>query len=147
MRTRVIVLAAVVVGAYPWPVPAHHGDADRYNPEVVTVTGTVVELQMVNPHARIVLDVDQDGKTVRWQAELGAPQQLVKEFGWTPATLKKGTAITMIGRRLKSGSPYLNLTERANIVLAGTGKEIYRTANFGEPAPTGPKGTLAVQPN
>ena len=124
---------------------AHHGDADRYNPEVITVTGTVVELQMVNPHARIVLDVDEAGKTVRWQAELGGPQQLIKEFSWTPATLPKGARITLTGRRLRSGAPYLNLTERANIVLAG-GKEIYRTANFGQAAPQGPKGTLAVTP-
>ena len=122
---------------------AHHGDADRYNQEVVTVTGTVIEVQMVNPHAHIVLDVEEGGKTVRWQAELGAPQQVVKQFGWTPSTVKKGTKLTMIGRRLKSGAPYLNLTERANLVLTDTGKEIYRTANFGEPAPQGPKGTLA----
>jgi hypothetical protein len=54
--------------------------------------------------------------------------------------------LTMIGRRLKSGAPYLNLTERANIVDTGTGKEIYRTANFGEAAPTGPKGTLQTNP-
>jgi hypothetical protein len=27
------------------------------------------------------------------------------------------------------------LTERANIVLTDTGKEIFRTANYGEPAP------------
>jgi hypothetical protein len=124
---------------------AHHGDADRYNPEVTSITGTVVELQMVNPHARILLDVDEGGKRVRWQAELGAPQQLIKEYGWTPATLKKGTTITLVGRRLRSGAAYLNLTERANIVIAASGKEIYRTANFGEPAPQGPKGTL--QPN
>jgi hypothetical protein len=124
------------------PAFAHHGDADRYNPQVITVTGTVVDLQMVNPHARIILDVDEDGKTVRWQAELGGPQQLTRTFGWTPATVKKGTKITMIGRRLKSGSPYLNLTERANIVVTDTGKEIYRTINFGEAAPEGPKGTL-----
>ena len=48
----------------------------------------------------------------------------------------------MIGRRLKGGAPYLNLTERANIVMADTGKEIYRTENFGKAAPQGPKGTL-----
>jgi hypothetical protein len=134
---------AVVVLASSANVPAHHGDADRYNQEVVTVTGTVVDVQMVNPHAHLVLDVVEGGKTVRWQAELGGPQQLVKQFGWTPSTVKKGTKVTLIGRRLKSGAPYLNLTERANIVLADTGKEIYRTANFGEPAPQGPKGTLA----
>ena len=114
---------------------AHHGDADRYIEQVVTVTGTVVEVQMVNPHAHVVFDVVEGGKTVRWQAELGGPQQLMKQFGWTPSTVKKGVKITATGRRLKSGAPYLNLTERANLVLADTGKEIYRTQNYGEPAP------------
>jgi len=136
-------VAVAVFGPSAAAVRAHHGDADRYNQEVITVTGTVVDAQMVNPHAHIVLDVEEGGKTVRWQAELGAPQQIIKQFGWTPSTIKKGTKLTMIGRRLKSGAPYLNLTERANIVLTDSGKEIYRTANFGEPAPQGPKGTLA----
>jgi len=122
------------VGDYP--------DADRYNQEVVTVSGTVVDVQMVNPHARIVFDAVEGGKTVRWQAELGGPQQLIKQFGWTPSTIKPGMKLTFIGRRLKSGAPYLNLTERANIVSVDTGKEIYRTANFGEKAPEGPKGTV-----
>ena len=58
---------------------------------------------------------EEGGKTVRWQAELGGPQQLVKQFGWTPSTVKKGVKITLTGRRLKSGAPYLNLTERANV--------------------------------
>jgi hypothetical protein len=145
MTKRVSRMSIVVPGVILMlaAVHAHHGDADRYHQEVVTITGTVVELQMVNPHAHIVLDVDEGGKPVRWQAELGAPQPLMKQFGWTPSTVKKGMKLTMIGRRLKSGAPYLNLTERANIVVTDTGKEIYRTANFGEPAPQGPKGTLA----
>jgi len=145
MKRIVVSVLTVAVGLVVTSAAlrAHHGDADRYNQEVVTVTGTVIELQMVNPHAHIVLDVEEGGKTVRWQAELGGPQQLIKQFGWTPSTIKAGMKITMIGRRLKSGAPYLNLTERANIVVTDSGKEIYRTANFGEPAPQGPKGTLA----
>jgi hypothetical protein len=126
---------AVAVLTASTPVQAHHGDADRYPPEVSTITGTVVELLMTNPHAHIVLDVVEGGKTVRWQAELGGPQQLVRTFGWTPNTMKKGIKITLTGRRLRSGSPYMNLTERANIVMADTGKEIYRTENFGQPPP------------
>jgi hypothetical protein len=114
---------------------AHHGDANRYTESVITVTGTVVEVQMVNPHTHVVFDVtDQSGKTTRWQAELGGPQQLIKQYGWTPQTMKAGTKITVIGRQLKSGAPYLNLTERANVVLTDSGKEIYRTENFGQPA-------------
>ncbi len=127
-------LAAGMVAA-PIPAGAHHGDADRYIEQVVTVSGTVVDVQMVNPHAHIVFDVEEGGKTVRWQAELGGPQQLVKQFGWTPSTIKKGVKITATGRRLKSGAPYLNLTERANLLLAETGKEIFRTENYGQPAP------------
>ena len=144
MRRIVIAFVVMTLAAIAAPLDAHHGDADRYNPEVISVSGTVVELQMVSPHVRVVFDVVEDGKTVRWQAELGGPQQLINENGWTPATLPKGAKITLIGRRLKSGAPYLNLTERANIVREG--KEIYRTANFGEAAPIGPKGTLAVTP-
>ena len=142
MTRNLIVISAIICLPFSSSAWAHHGDADRYNQEVITVTGTVVEVQMVNPHARIVFDAMENGKTVRWQAELGGPQQLIKQFGWTPATIKAGMKLTMIGRRLKSGAPYLNLTERSNIVNADTGKEIYRTANFGEPAPKGPKGTL-----
>jgi hypothetical protein len=147
MTTRVPWLLGLALGLIllPGPARAHHGDADRYNQEVITVTGTVVELQMVNPHVHIILDVEERGKTVRWQAELGAPPGLIKQFGWTPSTIKPGMKLTMIGRRLKSGEPYLNLTERANIVVTDTGKEIFRTANFGEPAPQGPKGTLGNQ--
>jgi hypothetical protein len=145
MNRTLLIAMSVTVGIFIWSsrAGAHHGDADRYNQEVVTVTGTVVDVQMVNPHARIVMDVVEDGKTVRWQAELGGPQQLIKQFGWTPSTIKAGMKLTMIGRRLRSGSPYLNLTERANIVATDTGKEIYRTQNFGEAAPQGPKGTVA----
>ena len=40
---------------------AHHGDAGRYIEEVVTITGKVVELQLVNPHSIVVFDVAADG--------------------------------------------------------------------------------------
>ncbi|RPH53938.1 MAG: hypothetical protein EHM89_19305 [Acidobacteria bacterium] len=126
-------VGVLVISASAW---AHHGDADRYIQEVIVVSGTVVEVQMTNPHAHIVFDVtDESGKTVRWQAEMGGPQQLIKQFGWTPSTMKPGMKITLTGRRLRSGAPYLNLTERANIVLTDSGKEVFRTQNYGEPPP------------
>jgi hypothetical protein len=143
MRT---IIAAAFVLASVVPLPAHHGDAGRYDEEVITVTGKVVALQMVNPHVHIIFDVMQNGKTVRWQAELGTPQQLTSQYKWTPQTIKVGMKLTMIGRRLKGGAPYLNLTERANIVVADTGKEIYRTANFGKAAPSkSDKGSFIAQ--
>ena len=142
---KLIVAAAVVLVSIA-PLRAHHGDAGRYDEEVITVTGTVVALQMVNPHSHIIFDVTQNGKTVRWQAELGTPQQLISQYKWTPQTIKVGMKLTMIGRQLKGGAPYLNLTERANIVQTDTGREVYRTANFGKaPPPKSDKGSFIAQ--
>ncbi len=98
---------------------------------------------MINPHAILVLDVtDASGKNVRWQAEMGGAQGLIRG-GWT-TDVKPGTKVTLTGRRLKSGAPYMNLTERARVVLTDTGKEVLRNANFGQPAPTGGGGTSDV---
>ena len=112
---------------------AHHGDAGRYIEEVLAITGTVVETQLVNPHSILVLDVPTDGKSVRWQAEMGGAQQLIKS-GWTN-DVKPGTKVTLTGRRLKSGAPYMNLTERARVILADSGKVVMQNANYGQPAP------------
>ena len=131
---KMLVLAAAMLVALAVLVPAHHGDAGRYDEAVVVMTGTVVELQWTDPHALIVMDIpNEKGVNVRWQAELGGRTGLTKS-GWTRNTLKAGDKITVTGRKVKSGAPYLNLTERANVVNAATGKELFRTPNYGQPA-------------
>jgi hypothetical protein len=126
--------AAVFLAA--GPVRAHHGDAGRYIEEVVEISGTVVETQLINPHSILVIDVTDAGKTVRWQAEMGGAQQLIKS-GWTN-DVKPGTKVTLTGRRLKSGAPYMNLTERARVILADSGKVVMQNANYGQGAPSAP---------
>ena len=129
IRAMLVVVVLSVLADAAW---AHHGDAGRYNEETVTLKGTVVQVTMVNPHALITFDVTEGGKTTRWTAELGGPQQLIKQFGWTPTTVKPGMGLTFIGRVVKSGDPYMNLTERSQITITDSGKEIYRTQNFGQ---------------
>jgi len=127
-----LLLAAGMSGA----VAAHHGDAGRYDETPFIITGTVVEIKLTNPHSILVFDAtDASGKVVRWQAEMGSGQQLVRQFGWTKDNLKIGDKVTLNGRKVKSGAPYMNMTEKAQIVMADTGKEIFRTPNFGEAAP------------
>src|SRR5256885_14272174 len=128
-------VALAVAALVPGSAWAHHGDAGRYNEDPVTLKGSVVQLVMVNPHALIICEVTDGGKTTRWTAEMGGPQQLIKQFGWSPSTVKAGMPITLIGRVVKSGDPYMNLTERSQITMTDSGKEIYRTANFGQSAP------------
>jgi hypothetical protein len=127
MKSMALMLLLLLV-----PVFAHHGDAGRYEDSLTILTGTVVDLQLVDPHSVIVFDVtDETGKQVRWQAELNGRSGLAKGFGWTKDTLKPGDKITLTGRRVKSGAPYMNMTDRANVVMTDSGKEIFRTPNYG----------------
>jgi Family of unknown function (DUF6152) len=110
------------------PVFAHHGFAGRYDEDhPVTVTGTVVELQFMNPHSFIIFEnKDASGKDVRWQAELGSANLLARE-GWTRTMLKPGDKITIIGPQNKNGSADLNLSHESKISLADSGKVIHNS--------------------
>ena len=108
------------------PLFAHHGDAGRYEDNTMELKGTVVEVQLADPHTVLVLDVpNEKGEVVRWQAELGGRTLLTKTWGWNKNTLKFGDKLTITGRRVKSGAPYMNLTDRASVVLTDTGKELF----------------------
>jgi Family of unknown function (DUF6152) len=142
---------ALILSAIASPLWAHHGDAGRYDESLVTLSGSVVELQMINPHSIIVLDVPGDnGKVTRWQAEMGGPNALARGFGWTRNTLKPGDKITLVGRRVRSGAPYMNLTERAVVYMTDSKKLLFRTANAELPAgvvaPTAEPGAAAPPP-
>jgi len=130
-------LIALCVGVLvpPGVASAHHGDAGRYIEELVEITGIVFESQLINPHSILVIDVtDASGKTVKWMAEMGPAQPLIRS-GW-PDDVKPGTKVTLTGRRLKSGAPYMNLTERARVVLTDSGKVVMQNPNYGQAAPT-----------
>ena len=49
--------------------------------------------------------------------------------------MKFGDKITIVGRRVKSGAPYINLTDRSSITMVDSGKEIFSVGkkNLGQP--------------
>ena len=133
--------AAIAVGLVLMSraVAGHHGDAGRYEDVLTTVSGTVVELQLVNPHSIIVVETkDASGQTVIWRGELGSPLSL-RGWCWTRDVVKPGEKITIVGRRLKNGQPYMTLSEKARVINAA-GKEIFRG---NEPGQTGEPGPCA----
>ena len=61
----------------------------------VTLKGTVVKWEMINPHGWITMDVSgPDGKTTQWMVEMSNPNGLMR-LGWTKRTLKPGDEITL----------------------------------------------------
>ena len=124
---------------------AHHGDSGRYEDKLTTVKGTVAEIILVNPHSTLVLDVkDESGKTVKWRGELGSAVHL-RGWCWNNDVIKAGDTVSMKGRRLKNGSPYMTLSEEARVVDAN-GKEIYRGNDPGKPGEPGPCAPPRTQP-
>ncbi|MDG2088010.1 MAG: DUF6152 family protein [Arenicellaceae bacterium] len=110
---------------------AHHGDAGRYEDATTVLMGTVVTLQFINPHSKLIVDViNANDESVRWQAEFSNPGRMNSEFGWTRDILKPGEKVTLTGRVRKGGAPLMNLTEKAQVVMTESGKQIYQTENF-----------------
>jgi len=142
MRSRAAAILAAGLIAAAAPAMAHHGDAGRYEDTLYTVKGTIVEIRLTNPHSIVVFsgpDEQAGGKVVNWQAELNGAQQLMREFGWTKDSPKVGDKITVSGRRVKNGAPYMSMTKRAaTIVMTDTGKEIFRAPDI-----TGPPSAAA----
>jgi len=85
------------------PLLAHHGASEYDMTKIVTLNGTVKELQFVNPHSLLTFTVkDDSGKAMEWQGELPSPN-LLSRRGWSRGTLKPGDQVTVIGSPAKNG--------------------------------------------
>lgn len=83
---------------------AHHGYAAYDLTKTVTVSGTVAELSLANPHSSVTFDVkNEKGEVARWAAEFGTLRNLISQ-GWTRDTLKTGERITLSLHPAKNGA-------------------------------------------
>ncbi len=90
-------------------VAAHHSPAMLYDlSREITVVGVVTEYQLGNPHMRIYLDVDKNGKTEKWLAEGGSRTQLMR-VGWTGTEVAPGDKVTVRGHPARDGSTLIHM--------------------------------------
>ena len=87
------------------PLMAHHSFAMFDQDHQIELEGNVREFRFSAPHTFIVLEVKQnDGSTVAWALEGGAPTALVRD-GWSPNSLQPGDEVKMTIAPLRSGAP------------------------------------------
>ena len=79
---------------------AHHAFSAEFDSNLpIHVTGNVVKVEWINPHAWVHVESDQDDKVV-WELEAGTPNTLLRR-GLTRTLLVPGTAVTVRGYQSK----------------------------------------------
>jgi len=128
---KLYVMMAILGAA---PLLAHHSFAAEFdNKKSVELKGTLVDLEWVNPHAWIHMEVtDASGKVTKWDCELGSPNLLMRN-GWRRDSLKKGDLIIVSGSQEKDGSNLAN----AKTVSFADGKRVFNAGSSGDPGTPG----------
>ena len=113
---------------------AHHSFAAEFDAQKpITLKGTVVKWEMINPHGWITIDVaEPGGTTTQWMVETSNPNGLMR-LGWTKNSLKPGDQITVDAYRAKDGS---NTANAARITLADGSKVFAGSAGTPADAPS-----------
>ena len=119
--TSALVAFGLLLIATSRPVIAHHSFAAEFDGgRPITLKGTVTRIDWMNPHVWFYINVkDEDGATVRWGCEMGAPHQL-QQRGWLRDTMKVGDEVTVVGSLARDGSKRAN----ARLVTTADGKTL-----------------------
>src|SRR5258708_4317069 len=104
-RLLKVVASAGMLMAAALPVAAHHSFSAEFDAtKKVTLDGKGVQMEWVNPHSWLQIDVTKaDGTGDHWRIEGGSPSVLLG-LGWNRNSLPAGTRIKVVAFQAKDGS-------------------------------------------
>ena len=109
MSTRLPGLVAGFALLLAVPLMAHHSFSAEFDIEKpITLNGMLTELEWVNPHGWIHMDVEgPTGTVANWAVELGSPTALLRR-GLRKSDFPPGLEIVVEGYEAKDGTPTAN---------------------------------------
>jgi hypothetical protein len=123
MRTKhAVAVAGVCLVLTAGPAWAHHAFSSEFDvTKPLTLKGTVVKWEMINPHSWFHIEVkDPDGNVVEWMIEGGSPNSLIRQ-GVTKNSIQIGMELTVEGYQAKDAT---NKAVGRNFVLPD-GKRLF----------------------
>jgi len=103
---------------------AHHAFTAQYDAEARTeLTGVIVKVEWLNPHAYFYIDVENEetGEVTTWACELGSPVSMMRQ-GWTRQSLVLGDILVVEGALARDGSASMNAQR---VVIESTGQRLF----------------------
>jgi hypothetical protein len=90
---------------------AHHSFAAEYDiNRMITIKGTIVRFDLVNPHSWLYVDArDSAGKVTKWNIEWGSANTLIRR-GVNKTNIPIGTEVTVVGYAARDNSNTMNGT-------------------------------------
>jgi hypothetical protein len=109
MKNRLLAVLAVAAGVLmlSGPTFAHHSMAMYDQSRQITLTGTVVEFRLTNPHITILFDVKNDQGHIEHWSSIGENPVVVRRKGWNRNTIKPNDKITISGNPARDGRPLM----------------------------------------
>lgn len=118
--STMLILPAVLSGS----ALAHHSFVAQYDSAAsIELSGVVVKVEWLNPHAYFYIDVEDEasGEVTTWACELGSPVSMLRQ-GWTREALVLGDSLQVSGSLARDGSPALSAT---SVVVESSGQRLF----------------------
>tara|TARA_R110000772_G_scaffold38354_21_gene90566 strand:- start:1491 stop:1889 length:399 start_codon:yes stop_codon:yes gene_type:complete len=112
------------LGMLPPASTAHHNWLAEFDPDLpVIVSGTVVNFQLTNPHARLYVDeIQENGELKHWNFELAAAAMLMRQ-NIKRDTLKPGDRVIIHAARAREVANVANV--EYVVIMDEAGNEIF----------------------